>query len=84
MAPKTQYIQLLKSAPYLFCPQFTTARWLFVPLCDRDHWILAAADLHNIEINTYSSCDEEFNDYYVEPHLETIRWMICFLAWRLG
>lgn len=84
MAKKTSFIKLLKIAPQLFSEQFERARWLFLPLCGREHWILAAVDLKNEEIIMYQSYNSNFNGHYLEPHKDTIDWLKIFLAWRMG
>lgn len=84
MAPFNDIDAVYRRQRELFSPQFLNARWLFVPLIGRNHWILAAFDLKNDTIQMYNSMPPSTNAMYLEPQVQYIHWVKYFLSWRLG
>ncbi|KAF3329802.1 Ulp1 protease family, C-terminal catalytic domain-containing protein [Carex littledalei] len=85
MGHTNSFMKLFLAQPHLFSEQFERAKWLFVPLYARGHWILGAVDLKHKVIHLYNSLkDEEENMYWFSPHINTMHWVKYFLSWRLG
>lgn len=65
----------------LYLDQFEKIKWLFVPICRSNHWVLVAIDLPARKIHYFTSHGE--SDAYLSQHLDTINWLKKFLVWRL-
>ena len=72
----------LKNLSQLFSEQFEKVRWLFLPVCARNHWILFAYDLKRKQVRYFTSAGET-NGAYVNCAWHTTMWIDSFLAWRL-
>ncbi|KAF3321821.1 hypothetical protein FCM35_KLT14037 [Carex littledalei] len=48
----------LKNLPQLFSNQFKKIKWLFIPVCAKEHWVLAAFDLKCKKVLYYTSAGE--------------------------
>jgi len=76
------YEKLLTVEPQLFSKQVDKAKWLFVPICDANHWILFAVNLQQKEIHWYNSLRN--NKKYLNVHSKRLIWLKHFLSWRFG
>ncbi|KAF3330236.1 hypothetical protein FCM35_KLT05567 [Carex littledalei] len=65
------YETALKNISQLFSDQFEKIKWLFVPMCAKEHWVLAIFDLKCKKVLYYTSAGEN--------NLAYIRNMIMFL-----
>jgi hypothetical protein len=70
--------------PHLFLDQFQFARWLALPLCCGNHWILAMVDLQQMEVLFFNSLDDSTNLNYMKKHVNILVWVKYFLSWRFG
>ncbi|KAF3324122.1 hypothetical protein FCM35_KLT11589 [Carex littledalei] len=53
----------LKNLPQLFSDQFEKIKWLFVPMCAKEHWVLAAYDLKRKRVLYFTSAGESNSAY---------------------
>ncbi|XP_078181729.1 uncharacterized protein LOC144575454 [Carex rostrata] len=69
-----------QALPQLFGPQFDTIKWLFIPICKENHWMLFVVDVPLVKLHYYSSVGD-VNTYF-EYFWHTIKWLKEFLCWR--
>ena len=84
VGPSTDFDYLRSVEPSLFTEQFVNARWLFLPMCNNEHWMLLAVDLPNCQIYYYNSLDGFEAKSYWQNLKGQIDWLKFFLSWRLG
>lgn len=84
LAHKVDVQKLYSIEPHLFDEQFEFARWLVVPMCTGVHWILAIADLQNVEILMFNSLSTKTNLTYQKMVAVHLSWVKYFLSWRFG
>ena len=77
---KVGYEKLLTVEPQLFSRQLDNARWLFVPICDGNHWVLFAVNLEDKEIHWYNSLRN--HNKYININSKRFTWLKHFLSWR--
>jgi hypothetical protein len=80
----TSFENLYDLEPHIFSKEFEVARYVVLPLCASNHWIVAIADLLNQEIMIFNSLDERSNTMYKKLHKDSFVWLKYFLSWRLS
>jgi hypothetical protein len=80
---QTTYARIRDENRYLFGPQFSHLKYIVVPVCVEDHWVVLVVDMKHTRIQMYQSC---FGDsaIYEEKLKASILWLKTFLAWLTG
>ena len=82
---QTSYASFRHQNHLLFGPQLSHAKYIVVPLCADDHWVVLFVHMRNKRIAIYHSSVADGNSDQYENNLKTtILWLKTFLAWLTG
>lgn len=76
-----QLIDIVRNVPYLFIEDIEDFRWIFFPICVKDHWVLYAVDKNETKIKYYNSLAPVGEDRFKHVMNDTFDWIKSFMTW---